>query len=252
MKTRIALLVAILTGLAAIYVNVVIVRNKITSLQSNLREQSASRAKAEVDLATAKKSLEQANDSFQRTTAELKATEEANRNLVTRIETLETRVDESSENLASFQLKYEDTRANLSVYESLMTIQQAATVARQIKGLHQELAALKKENNAMAKMVARQEAELSFAHGNIVFLPAELAGSVQATDPKWRFVVLDAGTDQGVVKHGELLVSRGGRLVGKVIVQRVEKDRSIADVMPGWELSEILEGDTIMPAHPKS
>ena len=86
----------------------------------------------------------------------------------------------------------------------------------------------------------------------MIAMPAALAGKVLVTDPKWQFIVLDAGIHQGVVKHGELLVSRGGKLVGKVIVQRVAKDRSIANVMPGWELTEILEGDEVMPAHPRS
>jgi cell shape-determining protein MreC len=71
-------------------------------------------------------------------------------------------------------------------------------------------------------------------------------------DPKWEFVVLNVGEDQGVISDGELLVSRQGKLVAKVIVRSVEKDRSIANLVPGWKLGEMIEGDDVSPAHPAS
>jgi hypothetical protein len=54
------------------------------------------------------------------------------------------------------------------------------------------------------------------------------------------------------LEDGELLVHRNGKLVAKVIVRRAEKNRCIANVMPGWELAEIKEGDAAIPAHPGS
>jgi hypothetical protein len=85
-----------------------------------------------------------------------------------------------------------------------------------------------------------------------VFLPASLKGKVLVADPKWNFVVLDIGGEQGVLEYGELLVNRNGRLVAKVVVRSVQKDRSIANVLPGWELGEVMEGDMVIPAHPAS
>ena len=252
MKTHIILVIAILAGLTTIGLNTIVVRDKITGLQLNLREQSAARERAEVTLATAEKNLAQASHALQRTTAALKTTEEANQSLLARIKDQDARAAAASRNLVVLEQKYNDTKANLAAYESVMTVEQAATVSRKIKSLQTELAVAKKENVSMAKIVAQQEAELNRRRGNIVFMPATLAGIVLATDPKWQFVVLSAGSDQGVVEHGELLVSRGGNLVGKVIVQRTEKDQSIANIMPGWELTEILEGDTVVPAHPRS
>jgi hypothetical protein len=37
-----------------------------------------------------------------------------------------------------------------------------------------------------------------------------------------------------------------------VKVRSVQKDRSIANVVPGWGLGEIIEGDQVIPAHPAS
>jgi hypothetical protein len=63
-------------------------------------------------------------------------------------------------------------------------------------------------------------------------------------------VVLNIGQDQGVLNNGELLVSRDGKLVAKVVVRSLEKDRSIANIIPGWKLGEVIEGDEVTPAHP--
>jgi hypothetical protein len=81
---------------------------------------------------------------------------------------------------------------------------------------------------------------------------ANLRGKILVVDPKWDFVVLNIGLDQGVKEEGELLVSRDGRLVAKVIVRSLEKNRCIANVMPGWKLGEVIEGDEVSPAHPAS
>jgi hypothetical protein len=35
-------------------------------------------------------------------------------------------------------------------------------------------------------------------------------------------------------------------------VSRVQNDRSIANLLPGWELVEIMEGDLVIPADPQS
>jgi hypothetical protein len=69
-------------------------------------------------------------------------------------------------------------------------------------------------------------------------------------DPKWDFVVLNIGEDQGLLPDGELLVSRDGKLIAKVIVRSIQKDRSIANLVPGWKLGEVIEGDQVTPAHP--
>jgi len=55
-----------------------------------------------------------------------------------------------------------------------------------------------------------------------------------------------------VLPDGELLVSRDGKLVAKIVIRTVEKNRCIANIMPGWKLGEVFEGDMVTPAHPAS
>ena len=64
-------------------------------------------------------------------------------------------------------------------------------------------------------------------------------------DPKWNFIVLDMGAEHGLVPKGVLMISRGSKLVAKAKLTRVEADRSIADVLPGWDLGQVQEGDQV-------
>jgi hypothetical protein len=59
---------------------------------------------------------------------------------------------------------------------------------------------------------------------------------------------LDIGEDDGVLENGELLVNRNGRLVAKIRIQSVQKDQSIANLLDGWKLSDVIEGDLVIPA----
>jgi hypothetical protein len=79
-------------------------------------------------------------------------------------------------------------------------------------------------------------------------LPADFRGKIAVVDPRWKFVVINVGEEQGALPDCELLVSRGGVLVAKVKISRVEKDRCIANIMPGWKFGDVLEGDVVIPA----
>ena len=79
-------------------------------------------------------------------------------------------------------------------------------------------------------------------------LPVGLAGKVLVVDPKWSFVVLNIGEKQGAVRRGVLLVSRNSKLIGKVRISSTQAERSIANIMPGWKLGEIAEGDQVLYA----
>jgi hypothetical protein len=48
------------------------------------------------------------------------------------------------------------------------------------------------------------------------------------------------------LEDGKLLVNRDGKLIAKVQVKSVQPDRSIANVLPGWKLSDVMEGDQVL------
>ena len=124
-----------------------------------------------------------------------------------------------------------------------------------IKQDQDTIAAINEEKKVLSRKllsVQNQLNELLESENYVVKLPADLKGKIMVVDPKWDFVVLNIGEDQGVLQDGEMLVSRDGKLVAKVIVRSVQKDRCIANIVPGWKLGEVIEGDEVTPAHPAS
>jgi myosin heavy subunit len=246
MKIRISLIIAIVAALTITSLSLLKVRGRITSLQASLKEQTTARTKAETDLAGTKGDLERVNGVLRQTTAALETAKAENQALTATVESRTKQVKQLNQELASLQLKHDNAAAQLAAYESVMTIQQAISAGKQIKSLQTELTAVTEERKLLAQKVDRLLAK----YGEVpVELPIGFEGKVLATDPKWRFVILDAGQTQGALERGELLVSREGKLVGKVAIRRVEKNQCVADVLPGWNLGEIKEGDKFIAAH---
>ncbi len=75
-----------------------------------------------------------------------------------------------------------------------------------------------------------------------------LSGKVLAYNPGWNFVVLSIGDNAGLKSGVNMLIARGGAVVGKVRVTSVEPNSAIADVLPGTLArgEQIQPGDTVM------
>lgn len=252
MRFRIPLIVFIVAGLAVTALNVFKITQRITSLHAQLRQETAARQTAEVEAAAAQKQLARVSSILKETKTELQvaqaAKDEANASLTAQVQ----RADKLGAELASVGHDRDRAQVELGHYQaSGLTPQQAANAEAKIKSLATGLAGARGERDLLVRNLTEIKRRL-LVENDFIPLPATLQGKVLVWDPKWRFVVLDAGQDQGVLESGELLVNRDGKLVAKVKVDRVEKDRSIASVMPGWQLAEIIEGDRLVPAHPDS
>ena len=144
--------------------------------------------------------------------------------------------------------------ANPPYLDTSLTPEQILQLTKQLKDANTEIAGINGEKAVLQRSYAKVKAELAKILGPDpdIKLPADLKGKILVVDPKWDFVVLNIGDEQGVIPDGEMLVSREGKLVAKVVISSVQKDRCIANVMPGWKLGEVFEGDEVTPAHPAS
>ena len=104
------------------------------------------------------------------------------------------------------------------------------------------------ENGILLSQIEKLGVELARYTGAPVkvALPRTLQGKVTAVDAQFDFVVLDIGESQGAREHGELLVSRGEKLIGKLRILDVKKDHSIANILPDWKQGEIQTGDLVI------
>jgi cell shape-determining protein MreC len=250
MLLRISLIIAILAGLATLYFGHFRVAERITNLASerndaqsaqltaeaNAREARADARKAREEEETAKRDLAEVTGELEVTAARLaEQTKRANNLDETLTKTMEDR------NLAQQALAQWNTLG--------VTMDQVRTLRDQLYAANQEREVLAGEAKIMLRENNRLRFQLEQLIGEVepeVEMPRGLVGRVVAVDPRYSFVVLNIGEKQGVVEDGRLLVNRNGKLVGKLQVTKVTPDQSIANIMPDWQQSEVMEGDQVI------
>jgi len=255
MLIRISLIVAIIAGLAVGVLNFVTVKEKITTLQANLDTETKAHKEFLDKYTVAQRDLDKRTAELKQTKAELEATTAAKEKADADLAASNKRADKLTDDLNKTRQERDAAQQDLAAYKATgVTPQQILGFNAEIKGLKDNLAVAETENTVLMRNNKKLDTELKLYRDPNFFvtLPASLKGKVLVADPKWNFVVLNIGENQGVLERGELLVNRDGRLVAKVVVRSVQKDRCIANVMPGWELGEVMEGDQVIPAHPAS
>jgi uncharacterized coiled-coil DUF342 family protein len=255
MLIRISLIVAIVAALAAGALNVFEIRDKIDTLITERNGFHTERDQARTELTSTKNELAKTKDDLTQTQGQLADTQTQLTNAVLTATTQQKRADDLADKLAKTSQERDDAQNQLAAYKATgLTSDQVGSLNKTLKFTQNELAAVQEENGVLQRTVNRLSTQLAELIGTnyVVTLRADLKGQIIAVDPKWNFVVLNIGGDQGVLNDGEMLVSRDGKLVAKVIVRSVQKDRSIANIVPGWQLGDVIEGDQVTPAHPAS
>jgi DNA repair exonuclease SbcCD ATPase subunit len=253
MLIRITLVLAIIAAIAAGTLNLIEVKEKINTVIGQRNDERDQKVQAQTELASTKKELKTTQDNLKTTQDELADTKTQLTKATAAVAVQTKRADDLSGQLAKVTQDRDDAQNNLAAYTSTgLTADQVAKLNKTLKDARTVIEANKAEELVMMHTIARLTNELNKYIGpdEYVKLRADLRGKIIVVDPKWDFVVLNVGEDQGVIKDGELLVSRDGRLVAKVIVRSVQKDRCIANLVPGWSLGEVIEGDEVSPAHP--
>lgn len=255
MLIRISLIVAILAALGAGVVNFVVVKDKIAALTDDRNTQRADKITAQTDLASTKKDLAKTQSDLKQTQTELADSNAARDKAIAATAAQTKRADDLSDKLAKATQERDDAQANLAAYKATgKNPEDIGKLVGALKDAQDALDVANQEKIVLLRTVTRLTNELAKYEGEdtTIKLRADLKGKILVVDPKWDFVVLNIGDNQGVIQDGELLVSRDGKLVAKVVVRTVEKDRSIANIVPGWKLGEVIEGDEVVPAHPAS
>jgi hypothetical protein len=252
MLLRISLILAILVGAGTIFVTQKMAREHFTEIQrvrdENIkgRAQEKSRAdKSEREHTATKGLLATTQSTLTKTEEELTGTKQqlatANDNLNKRTAELATAVE-----------RRKTMEAEIAKWESLqMPPEKIRETIGNLKKAQDSIVVLEDEKKILSHEIAVLSNKLKLILGDggeeyIVPLPAGTKGSVVAVDPKWNFVILDLGADKGMLEGGVLMVHRNSQLVGKVRIREVMKDRSVANLVPGWKLGEIEEGDQVL------
>jgi hypothetical protein len=255
MLIRISLILAVIAALAVGALNFFVVKDKINTLVTDRNTNRDNWHATQSELAQTNKVLVKTQKDLAQTQKDLADSQAAQKKAEDLAAAQTKRADGLADKLAKTTQERDDAQNEVASYKATgLTPEQIGKLNRTIKDLQESVVALNEEKAVLEHARERLQARLDKYEGNNpdIVLRADLKGKIVVVDPKWDFVVLDIGDDQGVKQDSELLVSRDGKLVAKVVVRSLEKDRCIANVIPGWKLGEVIEGDEVSPAHPAS
>jgi len=254
MLIRISLIVAILAGLAVAGIALFPLKDNITStiaardeFNNKWKQETAKRVTAEKNLADTKTKLDSTTKELASTKTERDSAKAAEAEAVKKADDLQTALTKTQGDLKSSQDK-------LAAWEVLgIPLAQARDILTSLKRVTEEKDALEAEKAIIYAKAKKLQAQLDDIVGknHDPELPDDLSGKVVVVDPKFDFVVLNVGQKQGVLPKGKLLVHRNGKLVAKLVVtDTITDNQCVANVMPNYQQSDIMEGDQVFPANP--
>lgn len=255
MLMRISLIVAIIAGLAAGVLSFIKVKEKIDTVVAERNDWNDKYVKTDAELTTTKSDLAKTTKELGKTKDALAKSEQERAAAVAEMEVQIKKSNELSQKLTETIAQRDEARANLAAYEATgRKPQEILAMNKQLKDAEDALEVSQMEKRILQKELDKKIEQIAqlIDPDHIVRMKADIRGKILVADPKWEFVVLNVGEDEGVKLNGELLVSREGRLVAKIIIREVQKGRCIANLMPGWKLADVSEGDQVIPAHPES
>jgi myosin heavy subunit len=246
---RVFLIVAVAAGLAAAVVGYTRVGGKIAELNTELTTTKSQRDQLQASELKLKRDLRTANESLVSTTAELADTKSELEVTQTRAAQQEVRANQLEQERTTYLRERNEAQTELAVWRAFnRTPDEIRALIAENRRLVDENVAVSEENRILARKLDSLENQLAMYQGRQerVALRRDLRGEVIAVDPKYDFVVLSIGENDGVLERGEMLVNRGGKLVAKVRVLTVDPKTSVANVLPDWRQADIMEGDAVM------
>ncbi len=249
MVQRICLILAILAGAGVIAISHFQLRPQIEAI---IKARNDFENSWKTELARANK----LDKNLKETTAKLVKTEKDLKDTQTQLTAANSKIKEQTDRIATIQKRLDDTQASLNEKSQKLaawdflgvTPDQVKAIIDANKKLQIAKAALEEEKTILNRRLIAVTTELNQIKNPedpVVPLPP-LKGKVLVVDPKWNFVVLDVGQTQGALVNGVLMVSRNSKLVAKVKIVTVQPDRCIANILPGWKLTEVMEGDIVI------
>ncbi|HTH49052.1 MAG TPA: hypothetical protein VMB21_16165 [Candidatus Limnocylindria bacterium] len=248
---RLALVLALVAGIAALVVNFVVTKpaieqqtQKLGETTQQLASMTEAKGKAETEAKVAKANAEKAG-------RELSETKTALETASTEASLQKTRADKLATDLSKTAKERNEANQELARWQVLgIQPEQVTKLQADFRDASDARAALNEEKRIFIRDIASLQTRLSRYEGGDekpVEMPG-LKGSVIAVDPKWDFVLLDVGADQGAKEHGVVMVRHGDKLIGKARIVSVEKDRSYANLLPDWKQGDVAvaEGDKIL------
>jgi hypothetical protein len=249
MLLRISLILAILAGIGTIVVTHLKTREHVQGIITVRDENIKGRADEKRRADTAERTLASTRQTLMTTSNTLVKTEEELNGTKQQLATVTENLRKTAAELVKANEARNAAQAELAKWDQLgVKPEQVRAIMADVKTKADAIAALEDEKKILNRRVSELDNRIKILVGDNyeVPLPAGTKGNVVAVDPKWNFVVLDIGADKNILEGGVLMVHRNSQLVGKVRINEVMQNRSIASMLPGWKLGDVEEGDQVL------
>lgn len=246
---RICLILTVVAGLGALGISHLQLKPRIDTLTSDLATTTSDLETSRRNEQTARQEREKAIKAQKETEEALAETTKQREELAETAAQQRGRADRAEASLEKVTTERNEMMSELTAWKALgIPVDQVRQVRADLQKSQAEIEAMKAERVVFERKNRQLESELARYRGDDVEikLDTKLYGKVLAVDPKYDFVVLDVGESQGLVPRVKLMVSRDGKLIGKVQVVRVESNRSIANVLQDWKQADVSAGDVVL------
>lgn len=242
-------MLAILAGAAIIAVSHFVIRPHIETIRDDRDKNKTEWTKAAIQAKKLGGELKDTKEKLETTQKDLDSTKVELSSASAKAADEQKRANGLQETLTSTKGELKSAQQTLAQWDAL------GLKPEEVRGLKDSTAALRNDNDAMRmesvvlhKKITNLVSQIESLTRNDAdpALPTGLKGKVLVVDPKWNFIVLDIGQSKDVVKDGVMLVSRNGKLIAKVRIMSVQPERCIANIIPGWKLDDVTEGDMVL------
>ena len=247
---RVALILAVLAAIGSLALSFTVTKPKIEGLVQERADLQANLATAEAAKTEAEKKAKAATAVADKKTAELAATQKDLETAAEAAKTQRARADKYFADYNKTLAEKNSAQEQLAQWSGTgLKPDQVLAMKAELKATKDLAGVLSDEKSILQRNVASLKNKLAKYEdeSQVVAMPG-LKGSVVTVDPKWEFVVINVGSQQGALEGGLLMVRRGDKLVGKVKIVSVEANRSVANVLPAWKQGDVAvaAGDQVL------
>lgn len=249
MALRISLIVAILFAVVTIVVSQFVLKPQI---QHIIETRDFNKKQWDMQLARANKldrELKDTRAKLDDTSRRLEETQSALASTSAKLKAETERANGLRKQLDETTARANRAEADLAAWKALgIPVEGVKGLIASEKQLRDQCATLEEEKKLLLTQNQRLKEQLDrvLPPDTPPPVPAGVRGTVLAVDPKYDFVVVSLGENDGIRPRAVLLISRESRLVAKVQVTTVDGNRSVANILPGWKFGEVFEGDLVV------
>lgn len=243
------LILVIVLASASLGVGQLKVKEKIDRLNTALATAEQEKQQAQSAQARAENKAKELNSEKEKLEGDLAETQNLLEDQTRIAQQQRSRAEELESDLRVTTIERNEAQQKLAQWNALgIDIQAAQSMKNDLVAAREEILAGKAERTILLRQIEQIKYDLSKYEGPDieVVMREGLKGSVVAVDDDWDFVVVSVGEKDGARQSGKLMVSREGKLVGKVQITSLDENQSIANILPNWKQGDIQVGDTVL------